>query len=94
MSPAVVLRYPSNFIFTGEWVGWVIKREKKKKKRKKDKPISCCLFTGSALCRPVVGYVLCFHVVVLMLGTAEQGCVYYNHMGSLKATLIENFWGL
>lgn len=35
MSPAVVLHYPSNFIFTGEWVGWVIKREKKKKIRKK-----------------------------------------------------------
>lgn len=72
MSPAVVLHYPSHFVLTSEWVGWVIKGEEKEK----DKLIWCCLFTVSAFCWPVLGYVLCFHVVVLMLGTAEQGCVY------------------
>lgn len=81
MSPAVVLHYPSSFVLTREWVGWVIKgkergKKKKDKEKEKDKLSWCCLFTVSAFLWPVLGYVLCFHVVVLMLGTAEQGCIY------------------
>lgn len=79
VSPAVVLHYPSNFVLRREWVGWVIKgkeRKKKETKKEKDKLARCCLFTVSAFRWPVLGYVLCFHVVVLMLGTAEQGCSY------------------
>lgn len=40
MSPAVVLHYPSHFVLTSEWVGWVIKGEEKKKKKKKKKKIN------------------------------------------------------
>lgn len=42
MSPAVVLHYPSSFVLTREWVGWVIKGKErgKKKKTKKRKKIN------------------------------------------------------